>query len=370
MADLPDRAALFAVGRRSIRTAPNTRINPAVVDVPGSDVNLVVGQSALMGEELSRAWAHCIRGLFVDTADDEQIDRLVADRYQMRRKDANAAQVDLVLERPTFAAGGGTIPAGEQVQTAAGVAFTLDADAVFGATDLSRLAEATATATGPGSNVSAGAVWSFAAGPFDPSIAISNPGPAAGGADRESRIQLVARARGFFATIRRGVIGAIEQAAREVAGVAVAHAFEVVNPDAQALPAAAVQLVVGDADGNATGGMLQRVRDNLLAFRACGIPVLVVGGSVVFEAVAWRGLEYAAGLDSQRAQSDVRAVTVAVAQFLQPGESLHLSTLIAAAKAVPGVVVPAGALAAPVGDVVAPDDSTIIRVRAQDVTFA
>ena len=48
----PTASELFAVGRRAVVTTPNTKVNPAVVDVPGSNINLVVGTSAVLGQEI------------------------------------------------------------------------------------------------------------------------------------------------------------------------------------------------------------------------------------------------------------------------------------------------------------------------------
>jgi len=79
----------------------NTRINPALVDVAGSNLNLDVGSSAIMGEALTASWAACVRDLFLGTAEGPGLDRYVFDRMSgMTRKPAAAASVELVLARP------------------------------------------------------------------------------------------------------------------------------------------------------------------------------------------------------------------------------------------------------------------------------
>lgn len=365
--DLPNRSDLFAVGRKYVRGVPNTRVNVNLVDVAGSDLNLILGSQSVMGEAVVAAMAKCQAGLFFDSARGSQLDRLASDRLGLTRKAESPATIDLVLVRPTDGAGGGTIAAGSRVQTPAGTAFALDVDVTFGGSDLSKTGTGTALVTGPQSNVGEGQISSWLDAPFDETIIPSNPTPAAGGADAESDAQFKGRIRGFFATIRRGVLGAISFGATTVAGVSVAQAYEIVNPG-QALPGGAVELIIGDANGNATTDMIQAVIDAMLTYRAAGIPVFVSSGVVQRELVEW-DLEYQAGIDTKQAQANVRAITVALTQFLAPGAPLLRSTLLAGASSVPGVIVGHGALVQPAGDVETTNNSQILRVLAQDVSF-
>lgn len=364
---LLNRADYFAIGRRYIRGRPSTRINPDLVDVDGSDVNLQVGSASLMAEALSAQQARCLRGLFFRTARGQQLDELAADRLGLKRKAEAQATVDLALARPTAAGGTGTVDAGFRTQTADGTAYALDTDVVFGAGVLSMPATATAILAGPEGNVAAGQIVSFLDQPFDPTIVPSNAEPAAGGAAVESDAAFLGRIFGFFATIRRGVLGAIEFAATLVPGVAVATATDIDNPGT-GLPGGAVQLVAGDADGNATSDMLQAIRDKLLEYRAGGIPVILSAGVVVPEDVIW-DLDYKTGVDTARAQASVRAVTVALTKFLAAGAPLMRGTLISGALSVPGVIVRQDSLVEPAGDVYPEDRSHLIRVRPTGVSF-
>jgi len=367
LADILTRDALFRVGRRYIVTTPNTRINPKVVDVEGSDVNLVVGQTALMGEALSAGWANCMRAMFVDSARGSELDRIAFDRFGITRKPAAAATVDWHLQRPNVGAGGGTVDAGTRIAAQGGQVFALKTDVVFGSSDLSLEATGVAQLVGPEQNVPAGTLWSFQDAPFDPTIVVSNTTPAAGGANQETDPAFRGRIRSYFLTLRRATLGAIQYAATTVPGVAVSTAYEIVNPG-DALPAGAVELIVGDEDGNATSLVLQAVRDVLLDFRACGIPVFLSGGKVAFEDVRYR-LAFSTGIDTVRAASEVRSTIVAMTQFLRPGQTLLRSDVFAAARAVPGVIAREDSVQEPAGDVVPPDNQTIIRVRAEDVSF-
>jgi uncharacterized phage protein gp47/JayE len=366
----PTASELFRVGRRAIVQTPGTKINPAVVDVPGSNVNIAVGTSAVLGQEIVSRGASAMRGAFIDSARGSQLDRVVFDRTGLLRFSATASTVDLVLQRPTSGAGAGVYSAGSRIQTPTGVQFGLNADATFGATDLVVDVSATALVVGEAGNVESGSITQFSDQPFDSTLTVTNPAGAAGGTETETDIQLIGRVRGFFPTLRRGILSAIQFGALQVDGVAVATATEIINPSS-GFPAAAVQLVVGDRNGNASGPMLQAVADELLEFRAAGIFVQVLGGQVVNQAVQWQ-LGFLSGFDETLATSRVSAVCVALGQFLPPGPAtgtLYRSSLIAAARSVPGVVVSDNSLIAPAGDVVPATPQTMLRILPTQVTF-
>jgi len=365
---LPNRQDLFNVYRLSLQTAGNlARLNPAVVDIAGSDLNLLAGATSLMGEEISAQLAQCLLDSFSDTAQGDALDRLAGDRYGLTRLGATPSTVSLTFTRPTFAGGAGSIPAGTRVQTNAGAQFAVDTDLAFGGTDLTHVVNATALVVGPDSNVAPGQITTIVDAVFDGTITVTNPSWSAGGTDPETDPAFRGRIREFFATLRRGTLGAIEFGARQVAGVAVATAIEIDN-SMSGDPAGAVELIIADANGNASGGMIQQVKDTELLWRAAGIPVFVSGGTVVNQPVTWN-LDVESGFGQQAVLSQIAAVTVAVAQFLAPGETLRRSTLIAAAHTVPGAVITDGALVNPIVDVVPATNSTILRIRSTDITF-
>lgn len=370
--DLPDRSDLVVVAREYIRGQamlnPGLRVNPALVDVDGSNLNLDVGSSAVMGEALTASWAACARDLFLGTAEGPGLDRYVFERMGgMTRKSSAPASVALTLARPTFTAGGGVVNASARVTTPGGSIFALQTDVTFGATDLTQPAVGIAQVVGPTQNVPVNTLTAWLDQPFDSTITVTNPQAAAGGTNNENDAQLRARAAVFFLTIRRAIIQAIQFAATTVPGVTVATAFEILNPGS-GYPAAAVELIIADDTGGASPTMIQGVVDALLQFRAAGIPVFVSGGDVVFEPVTYH-LSFASGIDTVAATAQVRAVASAFSQFLRPGQALLRSNLLAAASAVPGTIVGDDALPVPVGDIVPVTNSTIIRVRPQDVSF-
>lgn len=363
----PTASELFAVGRMAIAVTPGNKINPAIVSVPGSNVNLAVGTSAIIAQEVVARGANAMRGAFIDSSRGSALDRVVFDRTGLLRFSATAATVDLVLQRPTSGAGAGVYPAGSRVQTADGTQFGLNSDATFGSLDVTVNVSATALVVGTGGNVSAETVTGFADAPFDNTLTVSNPTGAAGGTETESDIQLIGRVRGFFPTLRRGILSAIEFGALETPGVVLATATEIVSPTS-GFPAAAVLLVVGDRSGGASSDMLNAVADTLLEFRAAGIPVFITGGVVVPQAVTWQ-LGFLTGFSESLVMSRVAAVSVAIGQYTPPGGTLFRSSLIAAARSVPGAVISDSSLVVPAGDVIAATPQTIITILPTQVTF-
>jgi uncharacterized phage protein gp47/JayE len=366
MPTLPSRASLQAVFRASIQAAPVSLLNPAVVDVAGSDLNLIAGASSLEAEECIAALARALQGLFVQTAAGSALDRIAYDRYGLTRFPATPATTDLTLSRAAPGAAG-TYAAGSRVQSASGIQFATDTDAVFGAGDLTVTVGGTALLTGPDGNVVANTIVQFVDSCFDPAMTVTNTA-AAGGADVEIDANFRARIFDYFRTIRRGVLGAIEFAARTVPGIAVATAYEVVNPGS-GFPAAVVELIVADANGGSSSSLVRQVRSALLEFRAGGIEVDVSGGTVVYQTVHWHNIAFQAGIDESNATAELAAVTIAVTQFLAPGETLLRSSLIAAARTVPGVVITDSSLAYPLGDVLAPNNNTLFRVLQTGITI-
>jgi uncharacterized phage protein gp47/JayE len=364
------------VGRRAVVTTPGTKINPAVVDVPGSNINIAVGTAAVLGQEIVKRGADAMRGAFIDSARGAQLDRVVFDRTGLLRFSATPATWDLLIARPAPGAAG-TYPAGSRITAPDGTQYGTNADVVFGAGDVSLPVAVTALVAGDAGNLPGSTPLAFVDQPFDTTMTVAPAidafgtlKTAAGGTETETDIQLIGRVRGFFPTLRRGVLGAIQFGALQVDGVAVATATEIINPFS-GFPAAFVQLVIGDRNGAASSTMIQDVIDTLLEFRAGGIPVQVLGGQVLNVSVVWK-LAFLTGCDEQLATARVRAVTVALAQFLPPGHeggTLYRSSLIAAARSVPGVIVAEDGLMFPLGDLVPADPTTMIRVLSTSVTF-
>lgn len=372
MSTFISRSQLSLIGKNAIAGTPGIALTPSLVDVPGSDLNLVVGMFAVLAENVAARGAKGQRGAFAELARGAQLDRVIYDRSggRVTRFGATQATVDLVLSRPTpGSATPGTFDATSIVQTADGIQFATETDAVFSDLATSVMVRARAVVAGSDGNVSSGAIRSFGTTPFDSTLVCTNPRAAAGGIEQEQDIPLLGRYLTFWPTLSRGTLGAIEFGALQVAGVAVATAIEIMNAGT-GYPAARVQLVISDQDGNASTDMVTAVADSLLEYRAAGIPVDVLTGTVFFQSVRWAPA-FQTGVDEALATQRLIATTVAVAQFLPPGPgrgTLLRSKLIGAAQQVPGIIIGDASLAYPVGDVVPTSVDQMIRVRATDVS--
>lgn len=130
MPDLPTRAELFSVGAAEIATRSaarpgGQRINPEQVFVEGSDMNIVTASSSAMGDEVMRQVSLRAQALMLLGAKNEDLDRIVADRFSptVVRKDASPAIGEVVITRASGALPALVFPIGTRFKTAGGVEF-------------------------------------------------------------------------------------------------------------------------------------------------------------------------------------------------------------------------------------------------------
>lgn len=377
MADLPSRQELFRRFRAGVIGTPGTRISALEVDRAGSDINLVAAGVALTGEQMVTRAARALQGCFESTAVKSQLDRIIFDRKRLPRKPAAKAVIQLSLQRPTFAAGGGTVeggPAGSsptptRVVTNRGIVYILSQDAVFGPTDLGPImVTAEAELAGTAQTVDAGQLWSFGDTPFDTTITITNADSAAGGADEETDDQYRARSAQFFESVQKGTLAAIEFGLISTPGIATATAIEVTNPNGS--PAAAVQAFILDDLGRANATLAAVGLLSLVNYRAAGIPVFVVAGVPVFVPIRLLlSFDSSIVLDTVQAAAAVRAAIVAALNNQRPGQVLYRSTIIAAAQSVAGVLIDEDALVEPTGTLIPSSTAETFRTRSDLIDF-
>lgn len=363
--------------RAAVIGTPNTRISAQEVDRAGSDINLIAAGAAIMGEQMVSRGARELQGLFEKTARGSRLDRIIFDRKQLPRLPASKAVISLVLQRPTFAAGGGVLqggpagstPAPMRVVTNRGIVYYLTQSAVFAAAGLGPITvTAEAELAGVAQTVDANQRWSFLDTPFDTTITIQNPSFAAGGADEETDDEYRARSAQFFIAVRRGTLGAIEFGLLTVPGIASATAIEVTNPNGS--PAAAVQAFILDPLGRANATLAARGLLALIDYRAGAIPVFVVPGSPVFVPIKLLlTFDSSVVLDTVVAAAAVRAAIVAALNNQRPGQRLNRATIIAAAQSVAGTLIDEDALVEPAGDLVPATTAETFRTRADLIDF-
>lgn len=367
MADIPTRIDLFNIGadeilsRSAVRT-PGQRINPDEIFTEGSDINIVTASASAMAEEVQRQMVLKIAALYLDTAEEEDLDRFVADRFSpdVVRKQASPAVAIVSLSR----AGGTlldiTFAADTKLRTVAGTEFRTRFAVSLAAGQVGPVTvEVQATEAGTVGNVAANTIVQFVEQPEDPAMVVTNLEPAAGGDDVETDARLRERARQFFRTARRGTLSAIEFGALTVAGVRQATAVE--ERDANGDETGRVQLYVADAQGQGNTSLVNAVLGALLEYRAAGIVVDVVASTPVFVSIRYR-LRFDTGVDSTEAFASIQLATLSAVNALRPQQTLEVSLLFQQARSVPGVIVLDDAIVAPVGDVV-PAAGEVIRTQ-------
>lgn len=380
MADLPTRTELFRRYRSAALAVPNTRISAREIDREGSDVNLVGAAVSLVGEEIVNRAARGLAGCFEDTARGDALDRVIFDRKGLPRKEAAPSIGQIQLTRPTFAAGAGTVaggpigsgpPSPTRIRTNQGITYVLTQPAIFGATALGPVSvEVQAELAGLEFEVAENQAWTFVDVPFDPTIVIANPVQMAGADDEELDDVYKARAKNFFATIRRGTLGAIEFGLVSTPGVASATVIEVI--DLEGNPARVVQAFILDPLGRANETLAARCLLNLLEFRCAGIPVQVIPGVPQFISITFAGTEFDTSIvtDTVTSADDVRTRIVAALNNQRPGQTLLRSTILAAARSVPGFVVDDVDLTSPVAALIPATTASAIRTRKELITIA
>lgn len=358
--DRPSFQDLFRIGRDEL-LARNPRLT--AVDREGSDANAIVAAGAAQAEEVLSQAVAVEAASFLDSAQGDDLDRLVYDRYGLVRQPASAA-----LGAVEFSIGTGgaafTIPAGTKLQTLDGVQFETTLSALFPALS-------TGPVSAPVRSVLAGAsqqagigtitrlVAAVSGAPSD--LAVTNAYATAGAADQESDAQLRDRARRFWSTARRGTLRAIEQAALGVTGVRSATAIEAL--DGGGRPARFCYLVIADqyTDQLAmlTPPATYQVQAQQLAnavylaledVRPAGVYVQVQVAQVILQSVVLY-LAFAAGSDTESLAIQARAAVVNQINSLAPGAPLIRANLLTALASIPGIIVSASTVASPAGDV-------------------
>lgn len=380
MADFPTFNDLFRVGRDEILLR-NASISRDAVEREGMDANVIVASSAAVGDQVVGQLSKVEAALFLDSAKGAALDRLVFDRYGMIRKPA-AASVGTVQFATTLPAGVTfTIPVGIRLATPDGTQFVTDESVVFTAATVGPVACAVRSVLAGGSqNVKAGQITSLVTSitsqPSD--LVVSNPFATAGGDDAEDDDSLRDRARRFFTTVRRGTLGALEEAALGVPGVRKAKAFEVV--DALGRPARVVQLVIADSFTEqfvdfTTVPPRYQVQSQLLSttvfnalaeVRPAGTFVDVIVGNVILQSFQL-ALSFNAGADVNSAALQARAAIVAYVNSLVPGAPIVLEDALKLLVNVPGLATNGNNIVSPAGNVV-PRATQVLRTSLALVT--
>lgn len=345
------------------------RINPRMVDVQGSDINLFVGGASFMAQAVVRQMAERLNSLLLDGCEGEDVDRYAWDRYQERRKGASSAQVTVRFFRPTATAGLGSVPKGTRMLSLGGIEYVTLTDATFSALQVDGvLATAQSTSAGKAFEVGQNQIRRFQnpGGLFDASLQVTNDEVAAGGEDREDDDTFKERLRGFWTSARRGTLTAIAFGATQVAGVVSADAVESLTDDA--VPARVVELFFADSSGVASAALGVSVIRELEEWRAGGIAVIPRTSQPQIVPVQLH-LTFKGGVDTVSLTNQVKSAVMNFINSLGVNRPLYRNDLgaVLSRYKVNGLLPDVNTLAAPVGDVV-PAPGKSLRTTLADVT--
>lgn len=364
--DAPTRLDLFSQARQFVLSRA-TKIDPAQVDIEGSEVNLFAGMTSIVGYQVVLALLSSVNSLLLDGAYDEDLDRYGVDRYQLPRKGAAAAVGEARLFRTSTAAGAGAVPANTGLLTLNGVEYITTIPGTFGALDTEVTVSIRAAQAGKISQIGANQVRQFSQPGllFDSTLQVNNDLPTAGGEDAEDDGDYRERIRDFWTTARRATISAIEFGARSVPGVVSASASEALTSGAQ--PARVVNLYIADSSGVASSALSATVRAALNEFRAAGIAVIPTNSIPQIVDVELT-LTFNASVDTTVFTEVIRANIVEFINSLAVNQTLYRAQLFSVLQrfASDGLVVTQDTVVAPTGDLV-PAAGQTLRTRLENV---
>lgn len=372
--DLPTRDDYFDIGseevfsRSSVRTR-STRISPEAVTTEGTDINIIIAACSAMADEATRHLSLRMAALFLDSAEGDDLDRLVADRFSptIVRKQAAPAVVTVDFFRSIPPSGGAAVifPIGTKLRTEQGTEFVTTTVASLALNSTGPVpAVAEAVQAGTVGNVEKEQITAFVQTPTDPEAQVINPAVASGGTDIETDAQLRERARDFFRVARRGTLAAIEFGALTVNGVESATATEIL--DGLGKPTGVVQLQIADVNGNSNAILADAVKNALFEFRAAGVVVDILLSAPQLEDIAYT-LAFRPATDTNTAIQQLKTIVDASVNLLAPGEPLLRSLLIALARSIPGAIVTEDSVVTPATDIT-PGVAKTIKTSIDRVT--
>lgn len=364
MPQILTRLDYYRIGRRFVATRAK-RIDPAQVDVEGSDINIYVGSGSYLAHAVTRQLVDRYRALTLNGAEDEDLDRYALDRYQLPRKGAAAAVGTVRFFRTDTAAGAGQVDIGTQLDSLTGVSYITTTTAVFAAASKEATADVRAVLAGKEYQVGANQIRKIKSpgALFDTTLQVTNDAKTAGGEPAEEDEDFRGRIRDFWTTARRGTKEAIEFGAKAVDGVVTATASEVL--DSLNRPARLVQLCIADSSGVASAVLGAQTVQQLDEYRACGIGV-VVALSIPQMVDITLQLTFAANVDTSTLTEAIAGAIVAYVNSLAVNQTLSRASLYAVLQRYnnQGLIIDESAIVSPTGNIVPPPGRTLRMARS------
>lgn len=321
---------LYNIGKAELQA-----LKPELFVNEGDVTDVILNAAAAMADKCIQESIKNLRKTFLNSAEGDDLTTLVQDHYGINRTDATAAVGTVTFTRSAGPLSAGSIPTGTVLGTDFNTngerfEYTTDGPVVWADTETgSKDVNITASATGPESNASIGAVSNIVSNIFDSNITVTNADRIAGGNNEETDAELRERARNFPATLRRGTLAALEFGAKQVDTVVNATATEdTLTGD--------VDLYVSDADGNSNAQMVADVTTEIEEWRCAGTDVTITGGAVTSQdiTVDWSSVSTVvrSGFDPAAVEAEVESALINAAKKLKIGETLFKSVILGAIK--------------------------------------
>lgn len=364
MADFPQFRDYFRIARDEM-LARNSKLTLDAIERQGTDANAFAAAGAAVGDELTGQLARTEKAVYLDSAEDKELDRLVFDRYGITRKPASPALGSVEFTLTTPAAASFTIPVNTKLSTADGRQFLTTSSGTFlfgsvGPISVQVRSALAGLSQQARANTITSIVDPIVGAPSD--LAVNNSLATAGADDAELDDSLRDRARRFFLNARRGTLAAIELAAVETPGVRRASAFEAIDEFGRQCKM--VQLVVADAFTEQLVAvsptpaayqtqsqvLANAVFQGLSNTRPAGIYVDVKVAEVSLLGVIL-ALSFHSDVDVDQVALRARAAVVAYINGLVPNAPFLRADAIARLRSVAGLYITENEIYSPAGDV-------------------
>jgi len=344
----------------------NGRLRRDIAEREGSDVNILLASMAGAADEVMGQNLLASATLYLDSAQKEDLDRLLYDRYGLLRKQASPSAgyvlLSTTLPNPTAF----TVPTGTLFSSSDGIQFASVGVVTFPALSAGPVAVLVQSVlAGISQQAQIGTITSIVStitgAPTD--LTCNNTQATAGAGDAETDTSFRDRGRRFFTSVSKATKKALETAALGIAGVVTAVAFELFLLEGTL--GKQVEIVVSDnfttvlMSLNPTPASYQvqaqalaeLVRSGLDDVRAYGVEVRVTVASVVMQPIRMQ-LTFEAGVDTTAVTSRARGAVLSYVNNLPPGATLTIDGVENALRTVPGLLISGGEVIVPQGDVV------------------
>jgi uncharacterized phage protein gp47/JayE len=362
--DLPNKTELFERMIEEAIAFHNGKLTETTMRQEGTDANSLLMAGVALGDEICYQIYLAIKNSNPQTAEQEDLDKLLFDWFSLTRLAASSSITTLKFERSGTTEG--IIPAGYICSTNNGISFKTNEDLIFADSILTGSVQATAVQAGIAGNVDINTITIMEQPQFDNTFTCINADHAVGGRDQETDAQFRRRAAEYWTVQQKGTKDAIIFGAKQVPGVNDVYFSETAVSSDQ--NARYLQMVIADPSGNSDSTLVANVQNELEDWRAAGVWVEVLGGTAV-DVTFNITYDYKAGFNEGTVDGNVIKNILFYVNNLKLGETLYvdvIKSLIAKTSGVYGnvdIVLPSANIV-PTAYQILKTDATLISINA------